>query len=71
MICFNYLQQRFYLIEGTMKSLARGTNSDAIFKLIKVLINMQQEDYKVAVQGDTHALNDVCSQISTNRELFG
>ena len=71
MICFNYLQQRFYLIEGTMKTLARGTNSDAIFKLIKVLINMQQEDYRVALQGDTREINDVCSQISTNRELFG
>ena len=54
-----------------MKTLARGTNSDAIFKLIKVLINMQQEDYRVALQGDTREINDVCSQISTNRELFG
>jgi len=39
MICFNYLQQKFYLVEPTMKTLAKGTNSDAIFKLIKVLIN--------------------------------
>ena len=38
-ICFNYLQQRFYLVEPTMKSLAKGNNSDTIFKLIKVLIN--------------------------------
>lgn len=54
-----------------MKSLAKGTSSDAIFKLIKVLISTQQEDYKVAVQGDTRGLNDVCSQISTERDLFG
>lgn len=40
-ICFNYLQQRFYLVEPTMKSLAKGLNADAIFKLIKVLINEQ------------------------------
>ncbi len=39
MICFNYLQQRFYLVEPTMKTLAKGHNADAIFKLIKVLIN--------------------------------
>jgi hypothetical protein len=40
-ICFNYLQQRFYLVEPTMKSLAKGVKSDAIFKLIKVLISTQ------------------------------
>jgi len=28
------------LVEPTMKTLAKGINSDAIFKLIKVLINM-------------------------------
>jgi hypothetical protein len=38
-ICFNYLQQRFYLVEPTMKSLAKGNNSDTIFKLLKVLLN--------------------------------
>ena len=71
MICFNYMQQRFYLVEPTVKTLAKGTNSDAIFKLIKVLINMQQEDYKLALQGDTNEINDVCSQIETDRALYG
>ena len=70
-ICFNYLQQRFYLVEPTMKSLAKGTNSDTIFKLIKVLINTQQEDYKMAVQGDTTGIQDVVSEIETDRQLFG
>lgn len=65
------MQQRFYLVEPTMKTLAKGTNSDAIFKLIKVLINMQQEDYKLALQGDTQEINDVCSQIETDRQLYG
>ena len=51
MICFNYLQQRFYLVEPTMKSLALGKNSDAIFTLIKVLISTQQEDYAMACKG--------------------
>ena len=54
-----------------MKTLAKGTNSDAIFKLIKVLINMQQEDYKMAIQGDTTEINDVCSQLTTERQLYG
>ena len=54
-----------------MKTLVKGTNSDAIYKLIKVLINMQQDDFKEAIAADTKQINDVCSQISTNRELFG
>ena len=41
-ICFNYLQQRFYLVEPTMKSLSKGLSSEAIFKLIKVMISTQQ-----------------------------
>ena len=69
-ICFNYLQQRFYLVEPTMKSLAKGTSSDSIFKLIKVLINTQQEDYRMAIQGDTENIQDVCSQLETDRELL-
>lgn len=52
-------------------SLAKGTNSDTIFKLIKVMMNTQQEDYKIAIQGDTGDINDVCSQIETDRALFG
>jgi hypothetical protein len=54
-----------------MTSLAKGTNSDTIFKLIKVLINTQQEDYKLAIQGDTGDIQDVCSQLETDRQLFG
>lgn len=54
-----------------MTSLAKGTNSDTIFKLIKVMINTQQEDYKIAIQGDTGDIQDVCSQIETDRALFG
>ena len=38
-ICFNYLQQRFYLVEPTMKSLPKGNISDTNFKLLKVLLN--------------------------------
>lgn len=38
-ICFNYLQQKFYLVEPTMKALAQGKSSDSIFKLLKVVIS--------------------------------
>ena len=37
-ICFNYLQQAFYLVTPTMKSLAKGNNKTAITKLLRVLI---------------------------------
>ena len=37
-ICFNYLQQRFYLVEPIMIKLSEGTSSQPIFKLIKVLL---------------------------------
>ena len=41
-ICFNYLQQAFYLVKPTMKSLAQGKSSTAIVKLLRVLIQVSQ-----------------------------
>ena len=38
-ICFNYLQQEFYLVKPTMRTLAQGKNVKAILKLLRVLIN--------------------------------
>jgi hypothetical protein len=61
MICFNYMQQRFYLVEPTMKTLSQGKNSSAILKLIRVLLNTNQNDYEEAVGGDTTDLMDVAS----------
>ena len=37
-ICFNYLQQQFYLVKPTMKSLAKGNNEEVVLKLLKNLI---------------------------------
>ena len=54
-----------------MRTLAKGTNNDCIFKLIKVLINAQQADYEAALAGDTTDILDVASQIETERSLFG
>ena len=54
-----------------MRTLAKGTNNDCIFKLIKVLINTQQADYEAALAGDTADILDVASQIETERSLFG
>lgn len=38
-ICFNYLQQQFYLVKPSMKALASGKKEDVTLKLIKNLIN--------------------------------
>ena len=65
-ICFNFLQQRFYLVEPTMKSLAKGNNSDTIFKLLKVLINTQQADFYEALAGDTSLLKDIADQLEVD-----
>ena len=53
MICFNYLQQQFYLVSPTMKTLAAGKNSTAIIKLLKVLLNTCQGNI-----GDAKFLED-------------
>ena len=64
-ICFNYMQQRFYLVRETMNGLAKGKKSMFIFKLIKVLLNTQQEDYAEAVRADTTNIMDITDQIET------
>jgi hypothetical protein len=68
-ICFNYLQQQFYLVKPTMKSLSDGVKSDAIFKLLKVLIECQQKIFYEATR-DTSNIGDITDQVSTDRQLF-
>lgn len=53
-----------------MKSLAKGQSSDAIFKLIKVLISTQQQDYQEAIGGDTNVLADIADDLQTDQQLF-
>lgn len=53
-----------------MKGLAKGTNSKFIFKLIKVLLSTQQQDYAEAVRGDTSNIMDITDQIETDRSLY-
>ena len=58
-ICFNCLQQRFYLVEPTMKTLAKGKSKKAIFKLLRVLINTSQDNYGDASHDDVKEIADV------------
>ena len=53
-ICFNYLQQEFYLVKPTMRTLAQGKSNKAILKLLRILINTSQSNF-----GDL-ALDDEC-----------
>lgn len=53
-ICFNYLQQEFYLVSPTMKTLATGKSQKTILKLLRILINTSQSNF-----GDL-ALDDSC-----------
>lgn len=55
-ICFNYLQQEFYLVSPTMRTLAAGRSSKAILKLLRILINTSQGNF-----GDLN-LPDECIQ---------
>ena len=41
-ICFNYLQQQFYLVTPSMKALAKGKNEEVVLKLLKNLVGATQ-----------------------------
>jgi hypothetical protein len=68
-ICINYLQHKFYLVEPTMKSLAKGKTSDSIFKLISVLITTQQNDYASVNATNTNTITDIADQLEGNATL--
>ena len=53
-----------------MKALAKGVNSDSIFKLIKVTLSTQQGDYAAAVEADTTGLNDIADELEVESPLF-
>ena len=44
-ICFNYLQQQFYLVTPSMKALAKGKNEEVILKLLKNLVGATQGNF--------------------------
>ena len=53
-----------------MKSLAKGTSSDSIFKLIKALIDSHQKDYSKVIMGDTTTIEDIAEKLEeTDREI--
>jgi hypothetical protein len=55
-ICFNYLQQQFYLVTPSMKQLAKGKNEEVILKLLKNLVG--------STQGVRLFLTNECTELS-------
>lgn len=53
-----------------MNSLAKGTSSESIFKLIKVLIDTQQKDFFKATIGDTSAIEDIADKLESPGKMF-
>lgn len=52
-----------------MKSLAKGTSSDCIYKLLKVTINTQQTIFAEAMK-HTGAIEDIADKLESNQQLF-
>ena len=69
-ICFNYLQQAFYLVTPTMKALAKGNNKTAISKLLRILIQTSQ-----GIHGDgdvdDELIRDIADVIEKNSIVAG
>ena len=49
-----------------MKQLAKGTNSECVFKLLKVVINTQQQIFCEAMK-HTDALDDIADKLETDQ----
>ena len=49
MICFNYLQQDFYLGASTMTALAKGDSLDTLMHILRLLVNSSQLYYHEAI----------------------
>ena len=64
-ICFNYLQQEFYLVEPTMKTLAKARSQPAIIKLLRILINTSQSNFG-DLNLDDECIRDIADVITSN-----
>ena len=52
-----------------MKSLSKGTDSEAIFRLIKVLIQTQQACYAEAIE-DTEVIEDIAEKVEGDNAIL-
>ena len=68
-ICFNYLQQKFYLFESNMKLLAKGNSDECIYNLLRDLINTQQGMFAEAMK-NSDMLEDIADTVETKNSIF-
>lgn len=62
-ICFNYLQQEFYLVKPTMRTLSQGKSQKAILKLLRILINTSQSNFG-DLELDHECIKDIADVIT-------
>lgn len=68
-ICFNYLQQQFYLVAPTMRALAKGNNTEVTESIIKHLINSTQ-GCQFETFLDDEAIKDIADVVQAEGDLF-
>ena len=56
-ICFNYLQQDFYLGAATMTLLAKGKSADTLFHILRLLINSSQVNFEDEIVDEAEQAN--------------
>ena len=79
-ICFNYLQQQFYLVSPSMKALAKGNNEEVVLKLLKNLINTTQGVILLSFSNsnqnyhetflDDEGIRDIADVMASEQPLF-
>ena len=66
-ICFNYLQQEFYFVKPTMRSLAQGKSQQTILKVLRVLINTSQSNFG-DIELDDRCIRDIAEVITADNQ---
>ena len=66
-ICFNYLQQEFYLVNSTMKTLAQGKKETAILKLLRITLNVSQSNFG-DLELDDECIRDIADVVTEEAE---
>ena len=62
-VCFNYLQQEFYFVTSTMKTLANGKSQKTILKILRILIETSQSNFG-DIELDDGCIRDIADVIT-------
>ena len=68
-ICFYYLQQQFYMLAPTLKSLAAGKKEGPILMVLKKLVNsIQGTQFETYL--DDESIRDIAEVVEADGDLF-